>query len=84
MKNEDAVIDPIHYLEMIFGRYVNDRQDLEVRRLNYFCFLELVTAFTATGTFKDADQYHKACEMSDRLKQVLDIDFIKKPTVEID
>lgn len=73
--NQDALIDPIHYLEMIFGRYVNDRQDLEVRRLNYFCFLELVTAFTATGTFKDVDQYNKASAMCDRLQQVLGLDF---------
>ena len=77
MKNEDAVIDPIDYLEMIFGRYVNDRQDLEVRRLNYFCFLGLVTGFTATGTFKDVDQYNKASAMCDRLQQVLDLDFTK-------
>lgn len=75
MKNEDAIIDPIHYLEMIFGRYVNDKQDLEVRRLNYFCFLELVTAFTATGIFKDLDQYNKASVMCDRLQQVLNLDF---------
>lgn len=78
MKNEDAFIDPIHYLEMIFGRYVNDKQDLEVRRLNYFCFIELVTGFTATGTFKDVDQYNKASDMCDRLKHVLDIDFTKE------
>lgn len=83
MKNEDAVIDPINYLEMIFGRFVADRQDLEIRQLNYFCFLEVVNAFTSTGTFKDSDQYYKACEMRDRLKQVLDIDFTKKPTGEI-
>jgi len=74
MKNENAVIDPIHYLEMLFGRYVNDLQTLEVRRLNYFCFSELVVAFTATGTFKDADQYNKACAMSDRLHQLLDLE----------
>ena len=75
MKNEAAVIDPIHYLEMIFGRFVNDLQTEEVKRLNYFVFSELVVGFTACGIFKDSDQYHKACEMSDRLKEVLGLDF---------
>ena len=75
MKNEDAVIDPINYLEMLFGRFVSDPQNLEIRQLNYFCFLEVVNAFTSTGTFKDLDQYNKACQMRDRLKEVLDLHF---------
>jgi hypothetical protein len=80
MKNEDAVIDPINYLEMLFGRFVNDLQTPEVKRLNYFVFNELVVAFTACGTFKSKDQYDKACVMCDRLQQVLDLDFALKIT----
>lgn len=78
MKNEDAVIHPIQYLEMLFGRYVNDLQTLEVRRVNYFCFLDIVTAFTAIGAFDDLDEFNKADAMCKRLQEVLDLDFTKK------
>ena len=73
--NQDAVIDPIHYLEMMFGRFLNDLQTEEVKRLNYFVFCELVTGFTACGAFKSKDQYERACTMCDRLQQVLGLDF---------
>ena len=76
--NRDAVIDPIHYLEMMFGRFVHDSPVEEVRTLNYFVFNEIVVGFTACGVFKDADQYNKACAMCDRLEQVLEIDFTQK------
>lgn len=73
MKNEAAVIDPINYLEMLFGRFVSDRQDLEIRRLNYFCFSEVTTSFIAIGAFETPEQCAQALHMDSRLKQVLDI-----------
>jgi hypothetical protein len=71
--NRDLTVDPIHYLEMMFGRFMNDSQLLEHKKMNYLAFVEIVVAFTACGVFKDIDQYHKACFMQERLKQLLDI-----------
>ena len=64
-------IDPIHYLEMMFGRFVNDSQLEEHRKINYIAFAELVNGFAACGVYKDIDQFDKACAMQQKLKQVL-------------
>lgn len=71
--NRDNAIDPIDYLNMVFGRFVNDSQDIQFRRINYMAFSEMVLAFTACGVFKDVDQYHKAREMEQSLKKILDV-----------
>ncbi len=75
MKNKDSVVDPIHYLEMLFGRFINDSQEFEHRRLNYFVFAEIVTGFTACGVFKDLEEYEIASKMVQRLQIVLDLNF---------
>lgn len=66
-------IDPIHYLEMMFARFVNDSQLEEHKKINYIVFAQLVNGFTACGVYKDIDQFHKACAMQQKLKQVLGI-----------
>lgn len=66
-------IDPIHYLEMMFGRFVNDSQLEEHKRINYIAFAELVAGFAACGVYKDIDQYDKAFVMQQKLKQLLDL-----------
>ncbi|MEC6126256.1 hypothetical protein [Acinetobacter ursingii] len=73
--NNDAAVNPINYLEMLFGRFINDSQEEDVRRLNYFVFNEVVVSFTAIGAFKDSLEYDYASSMCSRLKIILEINF---------
>lgn len=66
-------IDPINYLEMLFGRFISDSELLEHRKINYIAFAELVSGFAACGVFKSIEQFEVACSMQDNLKKILDV-----------
>ncbi|MBO3656705.1 hypothetical protein [Acinetobacter haemolyticus] len=71
--NQDNSIDPIHYLEMMFGRFLNDVNTEEVKTINFLVFSEIVVAFTTCGVFSDLEQSNRACDMQAKLKEILQI-----------
>ena len=71
--NKDAAYDPISYLEMKFGRFMNDSQLLEHRRVNYIAFCEIVAALGCCSVYKDEEEFNKALKMQERLKVLLDV-----------
>ncbi|MEF9958130.1 MAG: hypothetical protein RSA22_03165 [Acinetobacter sp.] len=71
--NRDAAYDPISYLEMKFGQFINDSQLLEHRRVNFIAFCEIVAALENCAVYKDDEEFNKALRMRERLKLLLDV-----------
>jgi hypothetical protein len=70
---QNSALEPLKYLENLYLRFIHDLDSIEVKRINYLAFSEVVCAFTACGVYRDKDEYTKAILMQEKLKRFLDL-----------
>lgn len=70
---QNNALEPLIYLENLYLKFIHDLDSIEVKRINYLVFAEIVCAFTACGVYRDKDEYEKAMLMQDKLKRFLDL-----------
>jgi len=69
----ENALEPLKYLEDLYLKFIHDLDSIEIKRMNYVVFSEVVCAFTACGFYRDKDELLKANLMQEKLKRFLDL-----------